>query len=151
MLGQAGSRGQIPTPDKTYDAKSYESVQKASILPKKLLIKMSAFEKYCSNTMFRFSPVDAWELQSDFARDVGFVIDDKIINSNIIPDREDEKRPMRLFTIKLPIIKFTIFRNEHTSKEVMWFCTTMLFCRRLHGSDYPQLKQHVPTYMLLTF
>ncbi len=26
-----------------------------------------------------------------FARDVGFVIDDKIIVSNIIPNREDEK------------------------------------------------------------
>ena len=46
VLGQAGSRGQIPTPDKTYDAKSYESVQKGIYPTEEATYKeMSAFEK----------------------------------------------------------------------------------------------------------
>ena len=50
VLGQAGSRGQIPTPDKTYDAKSYESVQKG-IYPtgRYVVIKREAARKMFDN------------------------------------------------------------------------------------------------------
>ena len=93
VLGQAGSIGNVPTLDKAFDAKSYETILKG-VYPKEEAIskEMSAFE----NVLLKYNVqvFRPWTLENCnqvFARDVGFVIDDKIINSNIIPDREDEK------------------------------------------------------------
>src|ERR1035437_1437373 len=93
VLGQPGSIGKVPTLDKVYDAKSYESVLKDVYPTEESIYKeMRAFE----NVLLKYNVqvFRPWTLENCnqvFARDVAFVIDDKIINSNIIPDREDEK------------------------------------------------------------
>ena len=92
VLGLPDSNGPVPALTDTFDAKSYESVR-LGIYPKEEDIKaeMDAFkavlEKYGVEV---YRPELVPDCNQVFARDVGFVIDDKIIVSNIIPDRQDE-------------------------------------------------------------
>ena len=93
VLGQPGSLGRIPSLNETYDAKSYESVS-LGIYPKEedVFKEMTMFDRVLKKYNVQvFRPWMLDECNQIFARDVGFVINDKIIVSNIIPDREDEK------------------------------------------------------------
>lgn len=92
VLGLPVSSGPVPTLDETYDSKSYESV-KNGIYPAEedIVHEMSAFE----NVLLKYGvkvyrPSLVMNCNQVFSRDVGFVIDDKIIVSNIIPDRQEE-------------------------------------------------------------
>ena len=92
ILGLPYSNGPVPTLDETFDSKSYESV-KNGVYPTEASIirEMEAFEavlKKYGVKVHRPSLVTNWN--QVFSRDVGFVIDDKIIVSNIIPDRQAE-------------------------------------------------------------
>ena len=92
VLGLPDSNGPVPGLDETFDAKSYESV-KLGIYPRQedITAEMNAFkavlEKYGVQV---YRPELVPGCNQVFARDVGFVIDDKIIVSNIIPDRQEE-------------------------------------------------------------
>ena len=79
--------------EETYDIKSYESVLH-NIYPHEedIFKEMRCFESVLLK--YGVQVYRPWTLENCnqvFARDVGFVIDDKIIVSNIIPNREDEK------------------------------------------------------------
>ena len=92
VLGLPTSPGATPKLDQTFDSKSYESVLHGVYpVEEDMIREMSAFEailrKYDVN-VFRPRPVE--NCNQVFSRDVGFVIDDKIIVSNIIPDRQEE-------------------------------------------------------------
>ena len=92
VLGLPTSNGPVPKLSETFDAKSYESVMKG-IYPKEADItrEMEAFkavlEKYGVKV---YRPELVKNCNQIFSRDVGFVIEDKIIVSNIIPDRQEE-------------------------------------------------------------
>ncbi len=92
VLGLPQSNGPVPDLQDTFDSKSYESVLKG-VYPqdKDIVAEMGAFEavllKY-GVKVYRPNLVEG--CNQVFARDVGFVIDDKIIVSNIIPDRQEE-------------------------------------------------------------
>jgi len=93
VLGQPGSLGPVPTLEQTFDAKSYETVLTHTYPTEEAVYKeMSDFEKVLLRYDVQvFRPWTLENCNQVFARDVAIVIDDKIINSNIIPDREDEK------------------------------------------------------------
>ena len=92
VLGLPNSNGPIPSPSETYDSKSYESVVNG-VYPKEkdIIAEMTAFEK-----ILRKYDVDVYRphfvenCNQIFSRDVGFVIDAKIVVSNIIPNRQKE-------------------------------------------------------------
>ena len=92
VLGWPYSPGRTPSLEETFDSKSYESVLHG-VYPEEedIIREMSAFEKIHKKydvDVLRPSPVP--NCNQVFSRDVGFVIDDKIIVSNIIPDRQEE-------------------------------------------------------------
>ena len=92
VLGLPDSPGATPALEQTFDSKSYESVLHGVYpVEEDIVREMNAFEavlrKYDVD-VFRPSPVK--NCNQVFSRDVGFVIDDKIIVSNIIPDRQEE-------------------------------------------------------------
>ena len=92
VLGLPDSNGPVPKLRDTFDAKSYESVLKG-VYPKEEAIKkeMDAFEAVLKRYGVKvYRPRLVKNCNQVFARDVGFVIDDKIIVSNIIPDRQEE-------------------------------------------------------------
>ena len=92
VLGWPYSPGNTPTLEETFDSKSYESVLHGVYPAEEDIIReMTAFEiilKKYDVDVFRPAPVP--NCNQVFSRDVGFVIDDKIIVSNIIPDRQEE-------------------------------------------------------------
>lgn len=93
ILGQPESLGITPDAEQTYDAKSYESVLK-NIYPEESDIEreMFAFEKILLKYDVKvFRPSVLKNCNQIFSRDVGVVIDDKMILCNIIPDRKDEQ------------------------------------------------------------
>ena len=92
VLGWPYSPGNTPSLEDTFDSKSYESVLNG-VYPEEadIIREMTAFEQILKKydvDIYRPAPVP--QCNQVFSRDVGFVIDDKIIVSNIIPDRQDE-------------------------------------------------------------
>lgn len=93
VLGQPHSMGKNPSLEDTYDAKSFETVVNDNYPTENdIASEMLAFE----NVLKKYDvevlrPLILPNCNQVFARDVAFVIDDKIITSNIIPDRADEQ------------------------------------------------------------
>lgn len=143
VLGQIGSIGNVPPLDKAFDAKSYETILKGAYPKEEAIFKeMSAFE----NVLLKYNVqvFRPWTLENCnqvFARDVGFVIDDKIINSNIIPDREDEKEAYEVIYGQIPYNKiYNLPEKAHVEGgDVVLFDDTV-FVGLYTGVDYSQLK-----------
>ena len=143
VLGQPGSIGKVPTPDKTFDAKSYESVL-AGVYPTEEAIykEMSAFEKVLLKYNVQvFRPWTLENCNQVFARDAGFVIGDKIINSNIIPDREDEKEAYEVIYDQIAYNKiYNLPLRAHVEGGDVVLFNDTVFVGLYSGDDYPQLK-----------
>jgi len=92
VLGTAKSIGPIPTLEEAYDPKSQEHI-KAGTYPKEadMVEEMEAvaaiLEKYDVKI---YRPKIIKDYNQIFTRDIAFVIDDKFIKSNILPDRDQE-------------------------------------------------------------
>ena len=97
VLGTAYSNGPTPKIEDCYDPKSAEHV-KAGTYPKEndMIAEIQAvadvFSKY-DVTVFRPNSIE--DCNQIFARDIAFVIDDKIIKANILPDRDKEIEAIR--------------------------------------------------------
>lgn len=92
ILGTALSNGPIPNPEDCYDPKSLQHVL-AGTYPKEadMILEMEAVAEVLKKygvKVYRPEVIDNYN--QIFARDISFVIDDKIIISNILPDRERE-------------------------------------------------------------
>jgi len=143
VLGQPGSIGNIPTIEKTYDAKSRESVLNGVFPTEEAIYKeMSAFEKVLLKYDVQvFRPWTLENCNQVFARDVGFVIDDKIINSNIIPDREDEKEAYEVIYDQIAYNKiYNLPEKAHVEGGDVVMYNDVVFVGLYSGDDYPQLK-----------
>ena len=143
VLGQPGSIGNVPTLDKTYDAKSYESVLNEVYPMEEAIYKeMTAFEKVLLK--YDVQVLRPWTLENCnqvFARDVGFVIDDKIINSNIIPDREDEKEAYEVIYDQIAYNKiYNLPEKAHVEGGDVVLFNELVFLGLYSGVDYQQLK-----------
>ena len=92
VLGTAVSNGPIPTPEECYDPKSREHVL-AGTYPKEddMVAEMEAlaavFQRYNVEV---FRPEIIENYNQIFARDIAFVIEDKFVRANILPDRNQE-------------------------------------------------------------
>lgn len=92
VLGTAESNGPIPTLEEAYDPKSKEHIM-AGTYPKEedMIEEIEAvaevFKKYDVKV---YRPDIIEDYNQIFARDIAFVIEDKFIKSNILPDRDEE-------------------------------------------------------------
>jgi N-dimethylarginine dimethylaminohydrolase len=92
VLGTAVNIGAIPKPEECYDPKSKQHVL-AGTYPKEeyMVVEMESvakvFEKYNVQV---FRPEIIKDYNQIFSRDIGFVIEDKFIRANILPDRDRE-------------------------------------------------------------
>jgi N-dimethylarginine dimethylaminohydrolase len=92
VLGTAISNGPIPTVDEAYDPKSLEHII-AGTYPEEaaMIIEMDAFDavfKKYDVTVYRPQLIE--NCNQIFTRDIGFVIDNIFVKSNILPERELE-------------------------------------------------------------
>ena len=93
VLGQPVSMGADPTLEESYDGKSYHTIQQG-VYPKEedIINEMTEFEKVLKKYDVEvIRPDIIKDYNQVFARDVAFVIEDKMILSNLIPDRADEQ------------------------------------------------------------
>ena len=92
VLGTAESCGPVPRVEDCYDPKSIENVI-AGTYPKEedMVREMDAFARVLKKYGVEvFRPQVLQDVNQIFARDIGFVIDDLFIRSNILPNRKQE-------------------------------------------------------------
>lgn len=92
ILGIADSPGPVPTVEDAYDPKSREFIIKGDYsITEQTIKEMDAFaevlEKY-DVKVYRPHLLD--DVNQIFARDISFVIDDKIVVANVLEDRREE-------------------------------------------------------------
>lgn len=97
ILGTAKSNGAIPKVEDCYDPKSIEHVlagtyPKEEDMVKEMEAVAAVFKKY-GVTVYRPEVIE--NCNQIFSRDIAFVIEDKIIRANILPNREDEVEAIR--------------------------------------------------------
>lgn len=92
VLGSAINNGPTPKADEAYDPKSLEHILAGTYpIEDDMVAEMEAFNKVLHKydvTVFR--PEIIADYNQIFTRDIGFVIDDIFVKSNILPDRERE-------------------------------------------------------------
>ena len=92
VLGTAISNGAMPKIEDAYDPKSIEHIKAGTYpLEKDMVTEMTAFhnvlEKYGVKV---YRPNIIQNYNQIFSRDIAFVIENKLIRSNILPNRENE-------------------------------------------------------------
>ena len=92
VLGTAKECGPVPLPKEAYDPKSLEHIL-AGTYPNEedMINEMEAFSKVFKKhgvKVFRPKVID--NCNQIFSRDIAFVIEDKLIKANILPNREEE-------------------------------------------------------------
>lgn len=92
ILGTAESCGPIPSIEEAYDPKSIEHIEAGTYpmeddMVKEMEAVAEVLKKY-SVTVYRPKVIE--DYNQVFSRDIAFVIDDKLIKANILPDRERE-------------------------------------------------------------
>ena len=143
VLGQPVSMGSIPTLEESYDAKSYHTIQH-NIYPKEgdIVHEMNAFESVLHKynvEVLRPSIIENYN--QVFARDVAFVIDDKMIISNIIEDRADEQEAYREIFKEVPwrnIINLPETAHVEGGDVIVW--DDFIFIGTCYSPDYRNFK-----------
>ncbi|WP_329903485.1 dimethylarginine dimethylaminohydrolase family protein [Porphyromonas pogonae] len=143
VLGLPESLGEVPTLDQTYDAKSYESVQKG-IFPKEIdvIAEMKAFLSVLEDNHVQvLRPEHLDNYNQVFARDVSFVIDDTLFVSNLIPDRELETGAFKnIFESVADGHLERLPEKVHTEGGDVILYNDILFVGCYMGKDYPSFK-----------
>lgn len=92
VLGTAKSCGSIPKPEAAYDPKSLEHILAGTYpIEKDMVVEMDAFASiFIKYNVTVFRPEVLANCNQIFSRDIAFVIENKLIKSNILPERERE-------------------------------------------------------------
>ena len=143
VLGLPDSNGPVPKLRDTFDAKSYESVLRG-IYPKEEDIKkeMDAFEAILLKYGVKvYRPQLVKDCNQVFARDVGFVIDDKIIVANVIPDRQEEIDAYENIYSRIHYKQiYNLPDAVHVEGGDVVLYNGVIFLGQYAFEDYPQVK-----------
>jgi len=140
VLGTAESSGPIPRKEEAYDPKSLEHILAGTYpLEKDMILEMGAFAKVFEKYGVRvFRPEVINDSNQIFSRDIAFVIADKLIKANILPNREEE------FEAILHVLEFIAPENilyppdeVHIEGGDVMPWNDYIFIGAYTGSDYP--------------
>ncbi|QDP85648.1 amidinotransferase [Chryseobacterium sp. SNU WT5] len=143
VLGQPNSLGAVPTLEESYDAKSYNTIEKGIYPTEEAVIsEMTSFEKVLKKYDVKvFRPEIIQDYNQVFARDVAFVIDDKMIISNVISDRADEQEAYRKIFEEVKwrgIINLPETAHIEGGDVIVW--NDFLFIGTCFSEDYRNFK-----------
>ena len=139
VLGSAVRNGPTPSLEEAYDPKSLEHI-KAGTYPieKDMVTEMDAF-----NAVFQkydvkvYRPEMIENYNQIFARDIGFVIDDTFVKSNILPDRERELDAIQYVIDQMDATKVVRPPEEvHIEGGDVMLWNNHIFIGTYKGSDY---------------
>lgn len=143
VLGLPNSNGPVPTPAETYDSKSYESVINGTY-PKEndIIAEMTALKEiFLKYDVEVYRPNLVENCNQIFSRDVGFVIDDKIVVSNVIPNRENEMDAYKDIYSKIRYRQiFNLPEAAHIEGGDVILHNNYIFVGQYAFPDYPQIK-----------
>ncbi len=141
ILGTAESCGPTPLLEEAYDPKSAQHIAAGTYpLEKDMLQEMEAvaavLKKYDVQV---FRPEVIKDYNQIFARDIGFVIDNKFIKANILPDREREIEAIQYVINQIPATHvFRLPEDAHVEGGDVMPYNDYLFVGTYTASDYPQ-------------
>jgi N-dimethylarginine dimethylaminohydrolase len=139
VLGSAISNGPTPKAEEAYDPKSLEHIL-AGTYPKEsdMVAEMEAFKKVLDKynvTVFRPELIENYN--QIFTRDIGFVIDDVFIKSNILPERERELEAIQYVIDQIDPAKVVRPPEEvHIEGGDVMLWGNYIFIGTYKGSDY---------------
>jgi N-dimethylarginine dimethylaminohydrolase len=139
VLGIANSNGPTPTAEEAYDPKSLEHILSGTY-PKEadMIREMDAFQRVFEKygvTVFR--PEMRENYNQIFTRDIGFVIDDVFIKSNILPDRAREVEAIQYIIDQINPASVVIPPDEvHIEGGDVMLWDDYIFIGTYKGSDY---------------
>lgn len=143
VLGQPKSMGSIPTLEESYDAKSYHTILH-DVYPTEsdITAEMDAFEAVLKKYNVEvYRPHIIENYNQVFARDVAFVIEDKMIISNIIQDRYDEQDAYRKIFARVgwrKIINLPDTAHIEGGDVIVW--NDFIFVGTSYSEDYRNFK-----------
>ena len=140
VLGSASSNGSVPKPEEAYDPKSLQHILAGTYPKNKDMVKeieavAKVFEKYDVEV---FRPKEIKEYNQIFSRDIGFVIEDKFIKANILPDRIRELDAIQYVLdniTKESIIELPKECHVEGGDVMPW--NDYIFIGTYSGEDYP--------------
>lgn len=140
ILGTAESNGPVPRVEDCYDPKSIENVR-AGTYPKEsdMVMEMSAFEQVLKKHGVEvYRPRVLKDVNQIFARDIAFVIEDKFIRSNILPNRIEELDAIaHVYEQVTPGDRITPPREVHVEGGDVMPWNDYVFVGVYRGRDYP--------------
>jgi len=141
VLGTAFHNGPIPTIEECYDPKSKIHVI-AGTYPKEqdMIVEMESvarvFEKYGIKV---FRPKVIENYNQIFSRDIGFVIEDKFITANILPDRDQEISAIDHVLDLIPKEnRISLPEDCHVEGGDVMPWNNYIFIGTYSGNDYPE-------------
>ncbi|MFV8333101.1 dimethylarginine dimethylaminohydrolase family protein [Flavobacterium sp. GSP14] len=141
VLGLANNIGPTPTVDEAYDPKSLEHILAGTYpMEKDMVHEMNAFSAVLKKYNVKvYRPEMIENYNQIFSRDIGFVIDDIFIKSNILPDRERELDAIQ-YLIETINPKKVVRPPEEVHIEggdvMLW--NNYIFVGTYKGSDYKE-------------
>lgn len=140
VLGTAESNGPTPKPEECYDPKSKQHVLAGTYpLEKDMVKEMEAvaavFEKYDVKV---YRPEVIKDYNQIFSRDIAFVIEDKIVRANILPDRDREFEAIAHVWNQVDEDKRILLPEEcHVEGGDVMPWNNYIFIGTYSGEDYP--------------
>lgn len=140
VLGTADSNGPVPKPEDAYDPKSLQHIlagtyPKNEDMAKEMNAVAKVFAKYDVKV---FRPKEIKDYNQIFSRDIGFVIENKFVKANILPDRDRELDAINhvLDQIK-PDCIITLPEACHVEGGDVMPWNDYIFIGTYSGEDYP--------------
>ena len=141
ILGSAFHNGPTPKPEEAYDPKSLEHILAGTYpLEEEMLPEIEAFKNILEKYKVRvYQPELIENYNQIFTRDIGFVIDDIFIKSNILPERERELDAIQYVIDQIDPKK--VVRPPETAHieggdVILW--NNYIFIGTYKGSDYKE-------------
>ncbi|THD69958.1 amidinotransferase [Robertkochia marina] len=140
ILGIADSCGPTPTVEEAYDPKSLEHII-AGTYPKEadMVKEMDAFDKVLKKygvTVYRPKLIE--DCNQIFSRDIAMVIDNVLVKSNILPDREQELEAIQYVIDQIAPEKILTPPEEvHIEGGDVMVWGDHVFIGTYKGEDYP--------------
>ena len=139
LFGTAQSNGPVPSAKSCYDPNSLSHVLAGTYpteadMQHEMSAVMAVFQKY-EVEVFRPSIIE--NCNQIFARDIAFVIDNKFIKSNILPDRAEEYHALETLLEKIdPEDLIELPEDCHVEGGDVILCDDYIFIGVYSGSDY---------------
>lgn len=139
ILGSALQNGPTPMAEEAYDPKSLEHIIAGTYpLEAAMIQEMEAFNKVFQKYNVKvYRPEMIENYNQIFTRDIGFVIEDVFIKSNILPDRERELDAIQFIIDLMNPIKVVRPPEEvHIEGGDVMLWKDYIFIGTYKGSDY---------------